>query len=221
MGWKDGEETALAELDRVARVLVMQPESLCRAGLCRLLQDYPDLDVIAAEGEVAPALAVARTAAPDLVLTEVDLPDGQGPAFLRALSALPRPPAVVVVSRQRGHAHIAGAMELGAHAYLPRDSRPEQVAEALRSAARGEKYLHPLLAAGLVEGALRPGPGRLTGRELALLLYLARGASNEEIASDLYISEKTVRNSLTRLFAKLHARNRLEAVSLARQRGLV
>lgn len=212
---------ALPELRQAAaRLAILQPDALCREGLSRLVRDFPQVRLAAAAARGTQLLEAARSEAPDLVLMEVDLPGEDGLEVIGALGRLPRPPRVVVLSRQAGHAYVTAAFARGASGYLPRTAEPHEVWEALRAVLAGRRYVHPSLAAALLDrrlGAARDA--ELTERECSVLIHLGRGATNQEIARHLFLSEKTVRNSLTRLFHRLGARNRLEAVALARELG--
>lgn len=200
------------------RVLVVQPDPLCREGLCRVLEEGAGVKVLGATGTGDEAIAMARTLRPDVVLMELDLPDMAGLALLEEIARLPAKP--LVLSRQTGRAFITAAFARGAKGYVPRTAEPREVLEAIRMLHQGREYLHPALAPSLLPS--RPGEVTdLTDRDWSFLVLLARGATNGEIASTLYLSEKTVRNSLSLLFNKLGVRNRLEAVAVARERGYV
>lgn len=205
----------------VARLVVVQPDALCREGLCRLVREFPEVQLAAATARGAQGLEAARVDGADLVLLELDLPGEDGLNVVAALGALPQRPRIVVLSRQTGHAYVTAALARGASGYVPRTAEPHEVREALRSVLAGRRYVHPSLAAAFLDRRLGPGRAEdeLSDRECAILIHLARGATNQEIAAHLFISEKTVRNALTRLFWKLGARNRLEAVAAGRERG--
>lgn len=205
-----------------ACMLVVHPDALCREGLSRLLLDFPEVRVAAAVARAAQALVAARAEAPDLVLIEVDLPGEDGLELVTGLLRMARAPQVVVLSRHTGYAYVAAAFARGARAYLPRTAEPREVREALGAVLAGRRYVHPSLAANLLEQRL--GARRaveLTERECALLIHLGRGETNQAIAGHLFVSEKTIRNLLTRLFQKLGTRNRLETVAAARELGYI
>jgi DNA-binding NarL/FixJ family response regulator len=205
---------------RQSRTVIVQPDALCREGLIRLVGEFPGVQLAAAAATAAEALAALQESGADLVLTDLDLPDHDGLEWLTLLTRLPHSPQVVVLSRQVGLAYVMSAMVRGARGYLPRSSAPADLREAFRRVQAGHIYVHPSLSAGLVGLKLGGASGRdLTDRECTLLVHLARGATNQEIAAALYISEKTVRNTLTRLFQKRGARNRTEGVAAGRELG--
>lgn len=206
-------------LATAARTMVVQPDALCREGLSRLLREFPGLCVMPPAASAAAAITLVGAASPDLVVTDVDLPAEDGLGFIGHLLRLPHPPTVVVVTRQTGGAFVRAALGLGARAYLPRNATPGELEEALRRALRGQLYVHHALAADLLGIALDSGGRELTERECALLFRLSRGETNQEIARALFLSEKTVRNTLTRIFQKLRVRNRTEALAVARESG--
>ncbi len=201
------------------RTLVVQPDALCREGLTRLLREFDELCVMPPAASVVEGLDRMDTAMPDLVVTELDLPVDDGLAFVDSLCRLPNPPAVVVVSRQTGWAYVRAALERGARGYLPRTASPGELQEAIRRARSGQRYVHHALAANLLDMTIGASEQGLTERECALLVRIAQGDTNHEIAQALFLSEKTVRNALTRLFHKLRVRNRMAALAAARQQG--
>lgn len=202
-----------------ARTLVVQPDALCREGLSRLLREFPGLCVMSPAASIVEALERVEAVTPNLVITELELPVDDALEFIESLRHLPTPPAVVVVSRQTGWAYVRAALGRGARGYLPRTASPGELEEALRRVLRGQRYVHHALAADLLDMTIGPGENGLTERECALLLRIARGETNQEIARALFLSEKTVRNALTRLFHKLRVHNRMAALVAARQNG--
>jgi DNA-binding NarL/FixJ family response regulator len=205
-----------------SQTMIVQPDELCREGLTRLLRECSAVRLTAAAATAGQALAEVRTRLPDLVLTDVDLPDQDGLELISTLARMPQPPRVLVLSRQVGLAYVTAAIGRGARGYLPRTATAAELKEAIRHVVAGEVYIHPSLAVKLLGLKMAPEGARdLSDRECDLLLHLARGATNLEIAGALFISEKTVRNSLTRLFQRLRVRNRMEAVAAARELGYI
>lgn len=204
----------------VGRTVIVQPDRLCREGLIRILGEMEGVVLLPSAASAREALQIAEEHMPDLVLTEVDMPEDDGLALLSRLAELPVKPQVVVLSRQIGHAYVTAAMARGAKGYLLRTSSPDELKESLQRVMNGQTYVQASLAASLI--GRRLGPERkneLTERECLVLIHLAKGATNQAIADVLYLGEKTVRNTLTRLFHKLDARNRTEAVSIGRDAG--
>lgn len=205
-------------LIQLTRAMVIQPEALCREGLCRLLGDMAGVQIAAAASSAAEALPLAREVKPDLILTDLDLPREDGLELVSALVRLPFSPRVVVLTRQSGLAYVAAAMARGARAYLLRSASPVELREALRQVSGGQAYVHGSLAGAALRLKVGGHPD-LGERDCALLVHLSRGATNQEVADALFVSEKTVRNALTRLFGRLRVRNRTEAVAAGRELG--
>lgn len=205
---------------RPAGTLIVQPDALCREGLSRIIREYGDLRLMAVAAGAAEALALVQLHQPALVLTEVDMPDQNGLQWVATLAGMSPAPRIIVLSRQSGQAYVLSAIAQGARGYLLRNSSPAELRDAIGRVLAGQMYVHPSLAGRLIEH--RVGPDRsmdLSERECTVLIRLADGATNEEIARSLYISEKTVRNTLSRLFQKLNVHNRTAAVAAARYLG--
>lgn len=202
------------------RTLIFQPDRLCREGLTRILGDMEDVRLLPPSATAAEALQSVANAAPDVVLMEVDLPDGGGLELVSQLTQRADPPRVVLLTTKSGHAYVTAAMARGAAGYVLRTASAEELKEAIRQVSTGGTYIQPALAASLTNQRFAIKREReLSERECDLLIHLARGATNQEIATSLFLGEKTVRNALTRLFHKLEARNRTEAVAIARDAG--
>lgn len=204
----------------LARTLIIQPDRLCREGLTRILGEMREVRLLPSAASAEEALSSCRSEPPDLVLTEIDLPDMDGLDLIGRLVELQPRPLVIVLSRQGGHAYVTAAMARGAEGYVLRSSSADDLKEALLRVMSGQPYIQPSLASALM--GRRLGPQReneLSERECTCLIHLSRGATNQEIARAVYLGEKTIRNILTRLFQKLGARNRTEAVSLGREFG--
>lgn len=197
-------------------VLIVEDERLMRQVLRALLADEHDLDVVGDTGSSAEAVFIARQHQPRVVLMDINLsrvdPAGNGIETTREiLKWSPRSSVVMLTSHDRSDFQVA-ARRAGACGYLLKTCPAEEMAQAVRAAARGEFWLHP----GLTEEA-RP---LLTGRELQVLNLMVRGITNREIASRLFVSEKTVKEHSTSIFKKLNVRGRSQAVLYAVQNGL-
>lgn len=200
-------------------VLLVDDHPVVRAGLRALLQTDPTIEVVgeAADGQQA----VERTAElePDVVLMDLQMPELGGAEATRRLLELDRPPKVLVVTVYDSDADILPAIEAGAVGYLLKDAPPQQLLDAIRSAARGEAVLAPRIAARLLQRSRRPRHRELTVRELEILRYLSQGLSNRAIAHELVVTEATVKTHLVHIYDKLDVDNRTAAVATARERG--
>ncbi|GGC09748.1 response regulator transcription factor [Cellulomonas carbonis] len=202
------------------RLVVVDDHPVVRAGIVGLLAGEPDLDVVGEAADGAAALDVVARTAPDVVLMDLRMPVVDGAtATERILAAHPRV-RVVVLTTYETDADILRAVEAGAAGYLLKDTPRDELVEGVRAAARGETVLAPSVARRLVT-QVRNGTERLTARELEVLAAVARGRSNAQIGSDLFIAEATVKTHLLRIFAKLGVDDRTRAVTVALERGIL
>ena len=212
------------------RVLVADDQELVRAGFCVILGATGGIEVIgeAADGEQAVALAAAL--APDVVLMDIRMPGMDGLSATRLITARERAPKVVMLTTFDLDDYVYEALRAGASGFLLKDSPRADLVAAVRAAAAGDALLAPSVTRRLIEAFARrppeamPAPSRLasiTARESDVLLLLARGRSNAEIAAALFVSEATVKTHVASLLAKLGLRDRVQAVILAYETGLV
>jgi two-component system response regulator DesR len=197
------------------RVLLAEDQSMVREALATLLGLEDDLDVVAQVARGDEVVAAAREHAVDVALLDIEMPGMGGLEAAAALrKALPRVKVVIVTTFGRP-GYLRRAMESGADAFLVKDAPASQLAEAVRRVLRGERVIDPVLAAA----ALAEGADPLTPRERDVLRAAADGAANAEVARALHLSEGTVRNYLSTAIQKTAARNRADAVRIAREKG--
>lgn len=213
------------------RVLVADDQHLFRESLALLIASAEDLTVVAdaATGEEAVAQAVAHR--PDVVLMDIRMPDGDGIGATRRICAEPglEGTRVLVLSMFELDEYVYSALRAGASGFLLKDARPAELLDAVRRTHAGHSLFAPSILTRLVEHYLdRPTPpprtaglGHLTPRERDILLLVAHGRSNDEIAQDLVVSVKTVKTHIGHLLAKLQARDRAQLVVAAYRGGLV
>jgi two-component system response regulator DesR len=200
---------------RNVRVLLADDQSMVREALATLLGLEDDIEVVAQVARGDEVLAAAREHSPDVALLDIEMPGLTGieaAALLRA--ELPGVKIVIVTTFGRP-GYLRRAMESGAEAFLVKDAPASQLAEAVRQVLRGHRVIDPTLAAA----ALADGADPLTAREREVLRVAADGAVNADIARALLLSEGTVRNYLSTAIQKTGARNRAEAVRIAREKG--
>ncbi|MFK8908117.1 response regulator [Streptomyces sp. YS-3] len=197
------------------RLLLAEDQSMVREALAALLGLEPDFDVVAQVARGDEVLAAARACAPDVALLDIEMPGMTG---IEAAAVLHRelPELRIVILTTFGRpGYLRSAMESGAAAFLVKDAPAAQLAAAVRRVLAGERVIDPTLAAA----ALAEGANPLTDRERDVLRAAANGATNAELARMLCLSQGTVRNYLSMAIQKLAARNRAEAVGIAREKG--
>ncbi|MFI9305500.1 response regulator transcription factor [Streptomyces triculaminicus] len=201
--------------DAAVRVLLAEDQSMVREALAALLGLEGDIDVVAQVARGDEVLAAARTTPVDVALLDIEMPGMTG---LDAAALLRRelPGLKVVILTTFGRpGYLRRAMESGADAFLVKDAPAAQLADAVRRVLRGERVIDPTLAAA----ALAEGANPLTDRERVVLAASADGSTNAELAASLHLSHGTVRNYLSTAIQKTGARNRAEAVRIARDKG--
>ena len=212
------------------RVVIADDQGLVRGGFRMILDSQKDIDVVAEAENGHEALAKAAELEPDVVLMDIRMPEMDGLEATRRLLSGDGRTRVLILTTFDADEYVYEAMKAGASGFLLKDVRPEQLAEAVRVVAAGDALLAPAITRRLVEQFVRrpppgsgspPGLEELTERELDVLRLVARGLSNAEIASDLFLTEATVKTHLTHILAKLNLRDRVQAVVLAYESGLV
>jgi DNA-binding NarL/FixJ family response regulator len=203
------------------RVIVADDHAVVRHGLAQLLLTFPNVQLVgdAADGEVAVALCAESR--PDVVLMDLEMPVVDGIEATRQIKETHPDVAVVVLTSFSDRERILQALDAGAAGYLLKDVEPDELAKAIEAAARGEAPLDPKAARTLLSArqAAVPAEG-LSEREREVLLMVAAGLPNKQIARRLSISEKTVKAHLTRIFHQLGVTDRTQAAIWAREHGI-
>jgi DNA-binding NarL/FixJ family response regulator len=213
------------------RVLLADDQALVRGGFASILAGQSDMEVVGEAADGAEAVELARTTRPDVVVMDIRMPRLDGIAATRLLLERHGSPArVLMLTTFNQEAYVYDALRAGASGFLLKSSPPRELAGAIRTVAGGDALLAPEITRAMIEEYVqRPRPGSatprvleaLTPRELEVLGLIARGHSNAEIATDLFLSEPTVKTHVTRILAKLQLRDRVHAVVLAYECGLV
>ena len=205
------------------RVLVVDDHKLVRQGLRFLLQQEDGISVVGECADGAEALDAVRRLRPDVVLLDLLMPHLDGIAALPGLKAARPDLRIVVLTSDQDDERIVEAIRGGATSYLLKTAGVDEVVAAVRAAARGESVLAPSVAARLVKEVRRERTSvdALSKREQDVLILVARGRSNKEIARDLVIGEETVKTHVSNILAKLHLPDRRQAAIYALQRRLV
>ncbi|WP_338836136.1 response regulator transcription factor [Gordonia polyisoprenivorans] len=205
-------------------VLITDDHAIVRAGLRALLTESDGIRVVgeAATGEEAIARCTPPAPLPDVVLMDLRLGPGlSGVETTRRLLTLRPAPRVLVVTNHDTDADILAAIEAGASGYLLKDTPPTELIAAVHAAAAGDSALSPMVATRLMSRMRAPADAVLTAREIDVLVEVAAGHSNREIARRLLLSEMTVKSHLVHVFSKLGVRSRTAAVDRARRDGLI
>ena len=203
-------------------IVIAEDQALIRAALRAMLELEDDLTVIGEAGTCAEAVAVVGERHPDVLLLDVQMPDGglgveDGLEAIAPATAASPDTRVIVVTTFGRPGYLRRALEAGAVGFLVKDTPADRLIEAIRRAARGLRVVDPELAAA----SLSIGPSPLSAKEALVLGASAGGASTEEIAAAVSLSEGTVRNYLSSAIGKLGARNRAEALRTATENGWV
>jgi DNA-binding NarL/FixJ family response regulator len=208
------------------RVLVVEAQAVTRAGLRRLLESYPDLQVLGEAADGVQAVSETLELGPQVVLMDMQLPNGQSLEALRQIKQLNLNTQVLLLSALDREEYLYEALRAGAGGYVLKDIAPDELAQAVRTVARGEVLLHPQLARRLLSQFSRQTRGNspyeaLTAREQEVLRLLARGLRNKEMAARLHVSERTINFHLANIYQKLNVSGRTEALSKALEQGLI
>jgi len=221
-----------APLDRPITVVIADDQRLLRTGFRVIIEAEPDLTVVGEAGDGRSAVDVVLRRRPDVVLMDIRMPELDGlQAAERILSRADASTAVVMLTTFDASNYVYEALRIGASGFLLKDTPADRLLDAVRVAAAGEALIAPSITRRLIEqftrGA-RPDPSgvppqlaELTARELGVLRLMARGLSNAEIAAELILGESTIKTHVARVLAKLSLRDRVQAVVLAYETGLV
>ena len=202
-------------------VLLVDDHDLIRQGLARAFEGTQGMRVVGQAGSVAQAWTLAAELEPDVVVTDLRLPDGSGLELVRRLRALSASMGLVVLTMYVGDDHLLGALEAGASAFVSKDAPAEDVVTAARHASTSPGSF---TAANLAEALLRrrnSAPPQLTPREVRVLHLLADGLGVSAIAHQLFLSESTTKTDISKIYEKLGAANRAQAIVSAVRAGLI
>lgn len=218
-------------MNQKIRILIADDQELFREALCTFLSVQQEFEVIAQASNGEEAVRLATLHKPDVVLMDLRMPVIDGIlATQRIRSTLPDVKVIVLTTFDDDTSVIEG-LKAGAIGYLLKDSSPEKLYEAIRSAARGEYFLMPQITAKVVAGLSKlPNPSQqwsgegitpLSPREIEILRLVAQGASNRDVADQLFIAEGTVKNHMRNILGKLEVKDRMQAVLKAKEIGII
>jgi DNA-binding NarL/FixJ family response regulator len=213
------------------RVLLCDDQALVRSGFRMVLEAREDMRVIGEADDGIQAVALAGHARPDVILMDIRMPNMDGVEATRRLVAAGNPARILILTTYDADEYVFEALRAGASGFLLKDIRPVELVEAIRVIARGEALLAPTVTRRLLDrfaqtlpaaGAVAdPALASLTERETEVLALLATGLSNLELAERLFLTEATVKTHVSSILRKLGLRDRVQAVVLAYQAGLV
>ncbi|WP_327092154.1 response regulator transcription factor [Nonomuraea sp. NBC_01738] len=213
------------------RVLVVDDQALLRAGLRMILDNAGDMEVVGEATDGAQVTAMVAETAPDVVLMDIRMPDVDGVAATRLVRARTGGPKVLVLTTFDLDEYVYAALRAGASGFILKDTLAADLLSAIRAVARGDAIVAPAVTRRLIERHIGTGDdplprsgrelGALTEREREVLTLVARGLSNAEIAGRLFLTEGTVKGHVSKILAKLGLRDRVQAVVLAYECGLI
>jgi two-component system, NarL family, response regulator LiaR len=207
------------------RVLIADDHAVVRQGLRTFLEVQDDIEVVGEASDGQEALAMVEALSPDVVVMDLLMPRLSGIEATERIRELRPATKAIVLTSFLDDEKVSAAVRAGAAGYLLKDVQPRELAEAIRTASRGEALLHPAVAARLMQQFAHGGrssPAQtLTGRELEVLRLIARGRSNKEIALDLGVAEKTAKTHVSNILQKLHLADRTQAALYAVREKLV
>jgi len=201
-----------------ATVLLVDDHALLRTGVANIINQEPDLVVVAQAGDGVEAIAAYEQHHPDVTLLDLRMPLMEGVEVVRRIREQDPSARVIVLTTYDTDDEIQRALKAGAKAYVLKDISADDLIACIHAVLAGKTYIAPAAAAKLAEGVMRV---QLTPREMAALRLMADGKANKEIATALDISERTVKTHLGHLFEKLGVTSRTEAIKVANRRGLV
>ena len=202
-------------------VLLVDDHALIRQGLRRAFEQTDDLVVVAEAGSLAEALALERAHNPDVAVVDVNLGDGNGIEFVKTMRARRPEMGLVVLTMYDGDEHVFASLEAGASAFVLKGAPSEDVVSAARQAASAPTAFTAQDLAGAMRRRMQTPQVQLTPRESEILQLLGKGSSVAQISSELYISQSTAKTHMSKLYDKLGAANRTQAVMAAVRLGLL
>ncbi len=207
------------------RILIADDHPIMREGLAAVIATQPDVEVVGEAADSKQALALALQVQPDVILLDLVMPGQDGVAVIREVKRAGLAARILVLTSYADDDLVFAAIKAGALGYLLKDTPRDRLLQAIHDVARGQAFLHPTIALKVMRELdqppdLPPTPEPLTTRELETLRLIARGLSNQEIASTLTVHERTIAKYVSSILAKLQLANRTQAALYALREGL-
>lgn len=203
------------------RIIIADDHPIVRSGLKAILASQPDFELVANVENGAAAVSASASLHPDVVLLDLQMPNMDGVTAIAHLQKQNPPARIIILTTYDTDADVLRALEAGACGYLLKDTHPEELFRAIRSAARGEMTLAPSVSAKLSRRLTQSAERSLSAREIEVLELAARGNSNKEIAAKLHITEATVKSHIVHIFDKLNVSDRTAAVTVALEKKMI
>ncbi|HEX3028825.1 MAG TPA: response regulator transcription factor [Clostridia bacterium] len=214
-------------MDKI-RVLIADDHSMVRQGIKQILELEKDITVIAQASNGDEAIKMARECKPDIILMDINMPNTNGLQAIQELKQDKEPFKIIVLTIHEDREYLFKTLQMGAEGYILKDSEPSVLIEAIRNVNSGQSFIQPNMTKELVKEFTRvtlhekekTEENSLTAREIEVLGLIAEGLINKEIAKQLYISEKTVKNHVSNIFKKLNVSDRTQAAIYAFKHNL-
>ena len=213
-------------MSQTIRVLIIDDHTIVRKGIRALLAEITDLEVVGEGADGQEAIALAARLNPDVILMDLGMPRLDGIEATRQIRARQPESRILVMTSFATDDKVLPAIKAGAQGYLLKESAPNDLVQAIRQIYRGESSLHPVIARKVLQEIAHPPdrpptPNPLTEREVEVLLLVAQGLSNQDIAEKLHIGDATVRTHVSNIMSKLYLANRVQAALYALREGLI
>jgi DNA-binding NarL/FixJ family response regulator len=214
-------------MNEAIRILLADDHHVLRQGMAQVLEAQPDMTVVAQAGNGREAIKAVQEHQPDIALLDINMPEMDGVQAARHISDESPDTGIIILTMYRSDEYVFEAIKAGASGYILKEVELDELLTAIRAVARGEAVIDPAIAGRLLATFRQPrkrsdpAEPALAERDLEILTLVAKGLTNQAIADQLFISEKTVRNRLSLLFRKLHLENRTQAALYALREGLV
>lgn len=213
-------------MDKPIRVLLADDHNVVRGGIRVLIESEEGIEVIDEAADGVEAVLKARSLNPDVILLDLQMPRKTGIEAIEEIKQENPTAKILVLTSYSDDDKVFAAIKAGALGYLLKESSTQELIQAIRDVYHGESSLHPIIARKLIRelnrpSLLPPADEPLTEREVEVLILVARGLPNQDIANSLYISERTVRTHVSNMLSKLHLANRTQAALYALKEGLV
>jgi len=212
----------------IIKVLIADDQRLMREGLATLLALADDIDIVAQAGDGAEAIELAQRHRPDVILMDIQMPHVNGVEATKTIRSILPATQIIILTTFDDDEYLLAGLRAGACGYLLKDMPSEQLADAIRSAAKGQSPIGPEMARKLVDlvthnpiASPPPSASDLSEREIEVLRLIAAGSSNKEIAEKLFTAEGTAKNHVSNILSKLEARDRAQAVARAKELNLL